>query len=88
MEISVLALEAVNIVLSTLDKATGGALEKAGADVFDFLKARFNGRFEFKQVEKERDILKAAIVSEANRDKRFQEDLERLSKSAGKFITM
>ena len=33
MELSVLALQAVNIILYAIDKTSGGALEKAGGDV-------------------------------------------------------
>ncbi len=78
MDLSVLALQAVNIVLYLLDKSTGGALEKAGADVFEFLKARFQGRLRLERAKEEPKLLEAAIVSEAESDKRFQEDLERL----------
>jgi len=78
MDLSVLALQAVNIVLYLLDKSTGGALEKAGADVFEFLKARFQGRLQLERAKEEPKLLEAAIVSEAESDKRFQEDLERL----------
>ncbi|MEH1889185.1 MAG: hypothetical protein V7K92_06855 [Nostoc sp.] len=78
MDLSVLALQAVNIVLYALDKATGGALEKAGADVLDFLKARFQGRFQLEKAKQEPKLLEAALVSEAESDKTFQEDLERL----------
>lgn len=78
MVLSVLALEATNIVLSILNKATDGAIEKAGADLFDFLKARFQGRFRLEEAKAEPKILEAAIVSEAESDKRFQEDLEKL----------
>jgi hypothetical protein len=78
MDLSVLALQAVNIALYAIDKATGGALEKAGADVLDFLKARFQGRLQIERAKEEPKLLEAAIVSEAESDKRFQEDLERL----------
>jgi hypothetical protein len=78
MDLSVLALQAVNIVLYLLDKSTGGALEKAGADIFEFLKARFQGRLQLERAKEEPKLLEAAIVSEAESDKRFQEDLERL----------
>ena len=78
MDLSVLALQAVNIVLYLLDKSTGGALEKAGSDVFEFLKARFQGRLHLERAKEEPKILEAAIVSEAESDKSFQEDLERL----------
>ncbi|PSB17247.1 hypothetical protein C7B65_19050 [Phormidesmis priestleyi ULC007] len=76
MELSVLTLQAVNIALYTIDKVSGGALEKAGADVLDFLSKRFQGKL---QIEKsESKLLEAAILSEAERDRKFQEDLERL----------
>jgi hypothetical protein len=78
MDLSVLALQAVDIVLYLLDKSTGGALEKAGADVWEFLKARFQGRLQLERAKEEPKLLEAAIVSEAESDKRFQEDLERL----------
>ncbi len=76
MELSVLALQAVNIALWAIDKAAGGALEKAGADVRDFLIQRFQGKLEIRGSEPK--LLEAAILSEAEWDKRFQEDLERL----------
>jgi hypothetical protein len=41
MELSVLVLQAVNIALWAIDKASGGALEKAGADVLGFLANRW-----------------------------------------------
>lgn len=78
MDLSVLALQAVNIAIYALDKATGGALDKAGADVFDFLKARFQGRLQLEMAKEEPKLLEAAILSEAEFDKRFHEDLERL----------
>jgi hypothetical protein len=78
MDLSALALEVVKIVLYALDKSTGGALEKAGADVLDFLKARFQGRLQLERAKEEPKLLEAAIVSEAESDKRFQENLERL----------
>lgn len=78
MELSVLALQATNIVLSILNKATDGAIEKAGADLFDFLRGRFQGRFRLEEAKSEPKILEAAIVSEAESDRRFQEDLEKL----------
>lgn len=78
MDLSVLALEAVKIVLYALDKTTGGALEKAGADILDFLKARFQGRLQLESAKEEPKLLEAVIVSEGESDKRFQEELERL----------
>ncbi|MBH8554322.1 hypothetical protein I8751_18520 [Nostocaceae cyanobacterium CENA357] len=76
MELSVLALQAVNIALWAIDKAAGGALEKAGVDVRDFLIQRFQGKLEIR--ESEPKLLEAAVLSEAEWDKKFQEDLERL----------
>lgn len=61
-----------------LDKATGGALEKAGVDVMEFLKARFRGRLNLEQAREESKLLEAAIVSEAQQDVKFREDLEKL----------
>lgn len=78
MDLSVLALEAVKIAIYVLDKATGGALDKAGADVFDFLKARFQGRLSLEMAKEEPKILEAAILSEAQSDNSFHKDLERL----------
>lgn len=78
MELSLLALWASNIALWTIDKASGGALEKAGADVLDILKKRFQGTLQIEHSEPK--LLEAAILSEAEQDKKFQEDLERLVK--------
>ncbi|KAM3095729.1 hypothetical protein ACKFKG_12765 [Phormidesmis sp. 146-35] len=76
MELSVLALQAVNIALHAIDKVSGGALEKAGADVLGFLTNRFQGKL---QIEKsESKLLEAAILSEAEWDSKFQEDLKKL----------
>lgn len=76
MELSVLALQAVNIALHAIDKVSGSALEKAGADVLGFLAERFQSKL---QIEKsEAKLLEAAILSEAEWDSKFQEDLERL----------
>jgi len=76
MELSVLILQAVNIALYSIDKVSGGALEKAGADVLGFLVKRFQGKL---QIEKsEPKLLEAAILSEAEQDRTFREDLERL----------
>ena len=60
------------------DKATGGALEKAGADVVEFLKARFQPRLSLDEARREPKLLEAVIVSEAELDRKFQEDLEAL----------
>lgn len=78
MDLTFLAVQAVNITFYVLDKATGGALEKAGADVVEFLKARFQGRLNLEEARGEPKLLQAAILSEAQLDKRFQEDLEKL----------
>jgi hypothetical protein len=74
--LSVLALQAVNIALFTIDTVSGGALEKAGADILEFLQKRFQGRLRVDKSESK--LLEAAILSEAELDKKFQEDLERL----------
>lgn len=76
MELSILALQAVNITLWALDKASGGALEKAGGDVLEFLTKRFQDKLKIK--ESDPKLLEAAILSEAEWDKKFHEDLERL----------
>ncbi|MEX0269230.1 hypothetical protein AB3R30_08800 [Leptolyngbyaceae cyanobacterium UHCC 1019] len=76
MELTVLALQAVNIALYALDKASGGVLEKAGADVLGFLSKRFQGKLQIETSEPK--LLEAAILSEAEWDRKFQEDLERL----------
>ena len=78
MDLSFLAVQAVNATLYVLDKATGGALEKAGVDVVEFLKARFRGRLNLEEAREDPKLLEAAIVSEAQQDAKFQEDLEKL----------
>lgn len=76
MELSILVSQGVNIALWVIDKASGGALEKAGADVLDLLTKRFQGKFQIKG--SDRKLLEAAILSEAECDKKFQEDLKKL----------
>jgi len=76
MELSILALQAVKIAFDAMDKVSGGALEKAGANVLDFLIKRFQGKLQIKRSDSK--ILEAAILCEAGRDDQFQEDLERL----------
>jgi len=76
MELSVLALQAVNIAMWAIDKASGGALEKAGADVLGFLAKRFQDKLQIDKSEPK--LLEATIISEAEWDSKFQEDLERL----------
>ncbi len=76
MELSILALKAVEISLWALDKASGGALEKAGGDVLSFLADKFQGRLQIQGSNS--TLLEAAILSEAEQDKKFQEDLDRL----------
>jgi hypothetical protein len=78
MELSILAPKAVSIVLYMLDKVSGGALEKAGADVLDLLKRRFEGKLRVEDTKGEPKLLEATIISEAQRDKDFQVHLERL----------
>jgi predicted Zn-dependent protease len=78
MELSVLALQATTIALWAIDKVSGGALEKAGADVLEFLTRKFQGRLQIKESKPE--LLEAAILSEAEWDKDFQESLEKLIK--------
>jgi len=78
MDLPFLAVQAVNATLYMLDKGTGGALEKAGVDVVEFLKARFRGRLNLEKAREEPKLLEAAIVSEAQQDAKFQEDLEKL----------
>ncbi|MDP5337032.1 MAG: hypothetical protein NWQ28_00460 [Nodularia sp. (in: cyanobacteria)] len=76
MELSVLALQATNIAFWAIDKASGGALEKAGADVLEFLTKRFQGKLQIRESKPE--LLEAAILSEAEWDKKFQDNLEKL----------
>lgn len=76
MELSVLALQAVNIALYAISKVSDGALEKAGADVLGFLAKRFQGKVQIDKSEPK--LLEAAILSEAAWDSKFKEDLERL----------
>ena len=78
MDLSALAAQAVTVVFYTFDKATGGALEKAGADILGFLKARFRGRVSFNKAERDRKFLESAIIDEARLDRQFEEDLKRL----------
>ncbi len=76
MGLSLLAAQAVKIALYAIDNVTGGALEKAGANVLTFLTKRFQDRL---QIEKsESTLLKAAIISEASSDEKFKEELESL----------
>jgi hypothetical protein len=77
MDLSVLALQAVKIVLSLLDQVKDGAIEKGGADFLDFLKARFLGKVNLDRAKEEPKLLEAAIVSEAQLDNQFKEDLEK-----------
>ncbi|MBD2311474.1 hypothetical protein H6G20_07355 [Desertifilum sp. FACHB-1129] len=76
MELSVLALQAANIALWAIDKVSGGALEKAGADVLEFLTKRFQGKLQVRGTKPE--LLEAAILSEAEQDGEFRNNLEKL----------
>ncbi|MBE9141133.1 hypothetical protein IQ254_28695 [Nodosilinea sp. LEGE 07088] len=76
MELSVLALQAANIALWAIDKVSGGALEKAGADVLEFLTKRFQGKLQVRGTKPE--LLEAAILSEAEWDGEFRNSLEKL----------
>lgn len=76
MELSMLALQATNIALWAIDKASGGALEKAGGDVLEFLTKRFQGKLQVRGAKPE--ILEAAIFSEAEWDEEFRKNLENL----------
>lgn len=76
MELSALVLQAINIALYSIDKVSGGALEKAGADVLGFLVKRFQGKLQIGKSELK--LLEATILSEAEQDRKFREDLERL----------
>ncbi|NEO32175.1 MAG: hypothetical protein F6K36_17425 [Symploca sp. SIO3C6] len=76
MELSILVSRGVNIALWAIDKVSGGALEKAGADVLGLLTKKLQGKLQIKG--SDRKLLEAAILSEAERDKKFQEDLEKL----------
>ena len=77
MELSLLALQAAKIAIWALDKTSGGALEKAGADVLDLLRKKFQGKLQISK-EAQPQQLQAQILGEAERDKRFHEDLHRL----------
>lgn len=76
MDLFILASKAVSIALWAIDKVSDGALEKAGADVLDFLAKRFQDKLQIKGSEPK--LLEAAILREAGEDRKFQEDLERL----------
>jgi hypothetical protein len=78
MELSVLALQAVNIALFATDKIAGGALEKIGAEILDLLRRRFHGRLTLEEAVREPKLLEAAIISESEHDKTFQRELEQL----------
>lgn len=73
---SLLAAQAVKIALYALDNVTGGALEKAGANILTFLTKRFQDRLQIGKSESQ--LLEAAIISEASSDKEFQAELEKL----------
>ncbi|MBD2207866.1 hypothetical protein H6G33_25520 [Calothrix sp. FACHB-1219] len=75
MELS-LALQAANIALWAIDKVSGGALEKAGADVLEFLTKRFQGKLQIRGTKPE--LLGSAILSEAEWDEEFRKNLEKL----------
>jgi hypothetical protein len=76
MELSFLAFQAVKIAFESIDKASGGALEKAGANILDFLMKRFQDKLQINGSEPK--LLEAAILIEAERDNQFQEDLSKL----------
>jgi hypothetical protein len=76
MELSVLAVEAGKIALHVIDKASDGALGKAGSDVLDFLSNKFRGKLKIEGSQPK--LLEAAILSEAEQDKNFREELEKL----------
>jgi hypothetical protein len=76
MELSILAVKAASIAMYTIDKVSGGALEKAGSDVLIFLAKRFQGKLQVGQSDPK--LLEAAILSEAELDGKFQQDLEKL----------
>ncbi len=78
MSLSVLALEATSIVIQILSKVANGTLEKAGSDILDFLRARFEGRLKIEETVDTPQLLEAAIVSEAQLDSTFEENLEKL----------
>ncbi len=76
MELSVLASQAVSIALRAVNKVSDGALRKAGADVLEFLKKRFQSKL--KVEESDPKLIEAAILSEAELDQGFQKNLEKL----------
>jgi len=76
MELSVLASQAVEIVLWAIDKTSVGALGKAGANVLEFLTKRFQGKLQISKSQSNQ--LEAAILSEAQDDNKFREELESL----------
>jgi hypothetical protein len=78
MELTVLALQAANIAMWAIDKASSGALEKAGADVLDFLKNKFQNKLQIGSTIPE--LVQAAIISKAEQDGRFRDELEGLVK--------
>ncbi|PSR17930.1 hypothetical protein C8255_09960 [filamentous cyanobacterium CCP3] len=78
MELTVLALQAANIATWAIDKASGGALERAGADVLDFLKNKFQNKLQIGSMSPE--LIQAAILSKAKQDEHFKNKLEGLVK--------
>lgn len=78
MELTVLALQAANIATWAIDKASGGALERAGADILDFLKNKFQNKLQIGRTSPE--LIQAAILSKAKQDEQFKNELEDLVK--------
>jgi len=76
MELSILAAEASRIAFWAIDKASSGALGKAGADVLLFLKTKFQDKLQINQSDPQ--ILESVILNEAQLNSQFQEDLQRL----------
>lgn len=76
MELSLLALQAANIALWAVDKLSGGALEQAGANILSLLSKKLHGKL--RVGESKPALIQAAILSEAENDKKFQLELEEL----------
>lgn len=76
MDVSTLASAAAQIIVATINKTSDGAVQKVGSDIVDFLKKQFQGRLQIESAKPE--ALEADILSKAERDPKFREDLARL----------
>lgn len=78
MGLAEIAAIATTAVISVVNQTLGGALQEVGTQIVQFLQSRFNDTLTIEQAKKEPNDLKAAIVSEANKDPGFKDALEKL----------